>query len=250
VHSSAPPQYHRGSCLCGPYELRLTRRCLTEDLNFDQETEFSPALSHPIVDAFKNQRSLQPTGSKTVGPVSGEHTIYRLGSGHHHRGATWFDQHERVVWLCAYRLHRSGHPDDAFPYFNKLIRSGRIMPTRVDYETLFTERDRRFVETLSQDAQALLARAHTNPGVEVVGLIGGEERTGVIVQIVETLEETNVAFALATMDYTRIVLILAAFIPEATFKEWELVPALPTRSLREKEVCYRILRGSAPRNLM
>ena len=236
-------QYHRGSCLCGPYELRITRRCLSDDLSFDATTEFSVAVSHPIVHAFESQRSMNPTGGKTVGPEAGERTIYRLGHGHEHRGATWFDQHERVVWLCAYRLHRSGDAEDAFPYFQELIRSGGIMPTEEDYESLFLDRDRRFVETLPQDAQALLARARSNLGAEETGLIGGEESTGVVVEVVETLEETHVAFILGAMDYTRIVLILAAFYPNATFKDWELVASFPTRSLRENEICYRILRS-------
>lgn len=243
MHSRAPLRYHRGSCLCGAYELRITRRCLTDDLNLDSTTDFSVALSHPIVHAFENQRSTSPAGGKTVGPVAGEHTIYRLAYGHDHRGATWFDEPERVVWLCAYRLHRSGSPDDAFPYFHELIRSGEILPTADDYEALFLDRDRRFVETMSLDAQALLARARSNPGVEQVGLIGGEETTGVIVEVVETLEETHVAFTLTVVDYRRIVLLLAAFYPDATFKDWELVVILPTRSLRENEMCYRILRG-------
>jgi len=242
VHSRPPLQHHRGSCLCRSYELRITRRCLTNDLGLEPNTDFSSAISHPIVHAFENQRSTNPAGSKTVGPAAGEDTIYRLAYGDDHRGATWFDETEHVVWLCAYRLHHSGDPEDAFPYFHGLIRSGEIMPTVDDYEALFLDRDRRFVETMSADAQALLERARSNPGIEQVGLIGGEETTGVVVEVVETLEETHVAFALTVADYTRIVLLLAAFYPGATFMEWELVGSLPTRTLRENEMCYRILR--------
>ena len=148
-----------------------------------------------------------------------------------------------MVWLCAYRLHRSGDPDDAFPYFHELISDGRIMPTEDDYEALFSDQGRRFAETLSPDAQALLAKARSNLGTEEVGLIGGAEPTGVVVEIVETLEETHVVFSWARKDYTRIVLILEAFYPDATFKEWELVARLPTRPLRENEACYRIFHG-------
>jgi hypothetical protein len=243
VHKHTPLQYHRGSCVCVSYELRITRRCLANDLNLDLNTDFFVALPHPIVHAFENQRSASPVGTKTVGPAARERTIYRLAYGDDHRGATWFDETERVVWLCAYRLHRSGNADDAFPYFHDLIRSGEIMPTEDDYEALFLDRDRRFVETMSADAHALLERARSNPGVEQVGLIGGEETTGIVVEVVETLEETHVAFALSVGDYRRIILLLAAFYPAATFSDWELVTNLPTRSLRENEMCYRILRG-------
>jgi hypothetical protein len=243
VHNRPPSQHHRGSCLCEDYELRITERCLSNDLNLERTTEFSAATAHPIVQAFETQRSTNPRGGKTVGPAAGEHTIYRLGHGNDHRGATWFDEHNRVIWLCAYRLHRSGEVDDAFPYFHELIRSGNIWPREDDYEALFLDRDRRFVETLPQDAQMLLARARFNPGLEQTGVVGGEETTGVLVEVVETLEETYVVFSLAQKDYTRIVLILEAFYPNHTFNDWELVAALPTRTLRQNEACYRILHG-------
>ena len=198
-----------------------------------------------IVQAFENQRSTNPTGTKIIGPVAGERTIHRLGHGHDHRGATWHEQHHRVVWLCAYRLHRSGDPEDAFPYFHHLIQTGEIWPTDEDYESLFTDQGHRFVETLPEDAQALLARARSNPGVEVVGVLGGEETAGIVIEVVDTLEETYIAFSVARMDYRRTILILAAFYPDAELAQWELVAKLPTRPLREDEAefCYRILRG-------
>lgn len=244
MNSHAPQRCHRGSCLCETHELRITRRCLADDLNFPPTVEFVDARSHPIVQAFESQRSTSRTGTRTVGPASGERTIYRLAYGHDHRGATWFDRHEQVVWLCAYGFHRSGEADDAFPYFHDLIRAGGILPTDDDYEALFRDRALRFAETLPQDAQALLAKARSNPGVEEVGLLGGRETTSVAVEVVETMEETHVAFSLAQIgDYTTIVLILTAFFPEATFNEWEQVLRFPTRPLSHDEVCYRIFRG-------
>lgn len=207
-------------------------------------TEFANARSHPIVGAFETQRSTNPTGGKTVGPVAGERTIYRLGLGHAHRGATWFDAHEQVVWLCAYGFHRSGETDDAFPYFQGLIRAGGILPTEDDYEALFRDRAHRFTETLPQDAQDLLAKARSNPGVEQVGLLGGHQSTTIVVEVIETLEETHVAFSMVQIgDYTMVVSILVAFFPNALFSEWEPVSKLPTRALRDDELCYRILRG-------
>lgn len=243
MESRGPLQYHRGSKLCGSYELRITRRCLTEDLDLEHNTEFSAALSHPIVNAFQKQRSTEPNGGKTVGPASGDRTIYRLGYGHDHRGATWFDVENRVVWLCAYGLHRSGEADDAFPYFQELIQAGRIRPTEDDYTVLFKDQGRRFAETVSLDAQALLTQARSNPGIEFVGRLGGNEPAAVVVEVVETLEETYVAFSIARMDPSRIILILIAFFPDSIFSDWELVPELPTRSLGSDELCYRILRG-------
>jgi len=171
--------------------------------------------------------------------------VYRLGYGTDHRGATWHDQAERVVWLCGYRLHRSGEDDDAFPYFHELIGAGELLPTEADYATLFDDRGRRFTETLYEDAQELLARARSNPGVEHVGILGGEETTAVLVEVVDTLEETYVAFSVAGMDTSRLLMLLGAFDADAPFSAWELVSMFPTRPLHhaDSEICYRILRA-------
>ena len=184
-------------------------------------------------------------GTRTVGPACGDFTVYRLGYGHDHRGATWHDAVERVVWLCAYGLHRSGEDDDAFPYFHDLIRAGTLLPTEDDYAALFDDRGRRFADTLYEDAQHLLARARSTPGVEQIGVLGGEQTTAVVVDVVDTLEETYVAFSVVRINTSRLVMILAAFDVEAAFADWELVERLPTRPLRvaDGEICYRILRG-------
>ena len=238
-------RWHRGSCICDRYDLRITQRCLVSDLGFDSSITFADARAHPIVHTFESQRAADPIAARTVGPADGDLTVYRLGHGHDHRGATWHDQVERVVWLCAYALHRSGEDDDAFPYFHGLIRAGTLLPTEEDYAALFDDRGRRFADTLYKDAQQLLARARSDPGVEQIGVLGGEEATAVVVDIVDTLEETYVAFSVAGIDTSRLVMILGAFDVEAAFSAWELVDMLPTRPLRvdDGEICYRILRG-------
>ncbi len=245
MNSRLPHRCHRGSCICEKYDLRITRRCLVSDLGFEASAPFDQCRSHPIVRAFENQRADEPIGTRTVGPAAGELTAYRLGHGHDHRGATWHDQTERVVWLCAYGLHRSGEDDDAFPYFHELIGTGSLLPTEDDYTALFDDRGRRFTETLYEDAQQLLARARATPGVEQSGLLGGEETAAIVVEVVDTLQETYVAFSVLGMNATRVVMILGAFDVEAAFSHWELVTTLPTRPLRvdRGEICYRILRG-------
>jgi hypothetical protein len=206
---------------------------------------FVEARAHPIVHAFESQRASEPIGTRTVGPPSGDLTVYRLGSGHDHRGATWHDEGERVVWLCAYGRHRSGEDDDAFPYFHELIRTGTLLPTEDDYASLFDDRDHRFVDTLYDDAQQCLARARSNPGVEQVSILGGEQATSVAVTVVDTLEEIYVAFSGTDINTERLVMILSAFDVDAPFFDWELVETFPTRPLRldNAEICYRILHG-------
>jgi hypothetical protein len=171
--------------------------------------------------------------------------VYRLGHGNDHRGATWHDQSESVIWLCGYRLHRSGEDNDAFPYFHELIDSGVLLPTEDDYTALFDDRGHRFTETLYVDAQQLLARARSSLGLEQVGVLGGEQSAAVVVEVVDTLEETYVAFSISGMDSSRVVMIVGAFDVEASFSDWELATTLPHRPLRvvDGEICYRILRG-------
>lgn len=236
------PRLHRGSCICENYELRITQRCLTSDLGVAESTTFSDWIAHPIVHAFVNQRSTNPIGTRTVGPAAGDKTIYRLGHGHDHRGATWHDDEDGVIWLCAYRLHRSGEADDAFPYFHQLIDADEMLPTEEDYNALFDDRGHRFADTIQQDAQQLLALAKAAPGVEQIGILGGEDKAGVIVEVVETLTETYVAMSGTTMTTERIVVILAAFDADASFGEWEWTDEFPTRQLRGDEICCRLLR--------
>jgi hypothetical protein len=243
VNNRPPLRCHRGSCICDRYDLRITQRCLVADLGFEPSTTFADARAHTIVRAFESQRASDPIGTRTVGPAAGDQTVYRLGYGNDHRGATWHDEAERVVWLCAYGLHRSGEEDDAFPYFNELIRHGVLLPTEEDYAALFDDRDQRFADTLYDDAQECLSRARSNPGVEQIGILGGEQRTAVVVNVVETLEEIYVAFSVAQVNTERLVIILSAFDDDAQFSDWEWVETFPTRQLDNGEICCRILHG-------
>jgi hypothetical protein len=233
---------HRGSFFYEGWELRVTERCLVEDLQVHADAPFEQLLSYEIIKAFVGYRAKTPEGGKTVGPAAGENTLYRLSYGDDHRGATWYDPVEKVIWLCAYHgRHRSGESDDAFPYFNELIQAGRIRPTEDDYARLLEERDERFVDLVLDDAQALLKEARATPGEEVASVIGGEATVGVLVDVVDTLSETYVAFSAEEVGYARLVLLLAGFYPEAAGTDWEQCRDFPTRELRDNELCFRIL---------
>lgn len=163
--------------------------------------------------------------------------------GDDHRGATWFDEAVNVLWLCAYGFHRSGAEDDAYPYFHALIRSGEIWPTREDYAWLERDRAARLAERLPEAAQALLAEARRDPNSEHVAVIGSGH-VGVVVEVIDTLEETYVAVSVATLgDPTRFVALLAAFYPNRPFDDWQYRSRLPTRTLRPGEICRSILHG-------
>jgi hypothetical protein len=236
----------RGSYLVAGYELRITARCLQEDLETSRNTPIGDLLDLPIVKALIKDRATDPDAGKTIGPEAGEDTIRRLGYGHDHRWATWWDRSEMVVWLCAYHGgHRSGAADDPFKkHFPELIAAKRMKPTATDYEALFAERDERFVDLVRGDAQALLADARREPGTEKRAVVGGEASVGCLVEVVETLEETYVAFFIEEVTYERFVILLNAFYV-SRFEEWEHVDEMPHRAIGEAsgEVCYRYLKG-------
>jgi nucleotide-binding universal stress UspA family protein len=201
------------------------------------------AAAHEIVLAFQRKASANTVGSKTVGPYAGDRTLYRLARGDDHRGVTWFDSASGVVWLCGSRFHRSGEPDDAFPYFEHLLREHLVWPQPEDYEWLETDRADRLAEQLPEAAQELLAEARRQPNVEHRRVIGTGE-VGVLLEIVETLEETYVATSVRVMaDPIGLVVLLAAFYPDRVLPDWRFQPRLPTRPLEPGELCMSILHG-------
>jgi hypothetical protein len=232
---------HRGAFVLERYELRVTLRCLSEDLGIDTAPAFEQLMDYEIIKALVGDRASDPASGKTVGPEAGKKTLYRLGYGNDHRGATWWDEAQGVVWLCAYHgKHRSGSAEDSFPYFEGLIRDGRMMPTADDYARLFEERDEEFNDFVFSDAQALLSEARENQGVEVQGIVGGQIGAGVVVEVVETAEEVFVAFRWRDItDQSFLIKLLAAFAPDSTWEQWRQAQ-LPTRQLNEAggETCF------------
>ena len=129
----------RGSYLGPPYELRVTERCRAEDLGVNASGHFSDLLHIQIVKGFVSKRFDHPDDVRQVSPLTSGATIYRLSQGERERGATWHDEANGVVWLCACRFHTSGAADDAFPYFKELDRNGRLLPTVKDLTVLFED---------------------------------------------------------------------------------------------------------------
>lgn len=238
---------HRGSYLGKKWELRVTARCLVEDLHRDADTPFEDLLNQDIIKGFVGKRSSDATDTRKVEPLTSGREVYTLGYGHRHRGATWHDEPNRVIWLCAYGHHESGSADDAFPYFKHLDAEGRLLPAREDYECLIEDRNRRFADTIVDDAQALLAEALEEPGVEKPGVLADSVGVGVAVEVVETLEETYVAIRAHDLRPGWLDIILAAFFPDRDSRSWEWTDSFPARALREDELCARHLRETAER---
>jgi hypothetical protein len=237
---------HLRSLVCAAgHELRVTGRCLSEDLGSAQYATFEQlAARHPIVRAFRRERGAATVGPDTLGPAGGPRPLTVLRHSNDWRGVTWHDTEAGVVWLCACGWHRSGEADDAFPIFAQLREEGRIWPAAEDYEALATDRAEQFGAFVMDDAPRLLAMARAQPETEQVLAIGLEP-VAVVVYVVETLEETFVAVSGQNISIEMYQILLVALYPERSFKEWRPEHRLPTRDLdyARSEFCMSILRG-------
>lgn len=229
----------QGSYLCAGYELRITARCLDQDLDCRTPEPFDELRGHEIVKAFINRRRESPTNTRRVSPLTTDKTVYRLGYGHRHRGATWHDEANGVVWLLAYAQHEFEDEGDAFPYFKGLDEEGDLLPTPADYESLFRDRDTRFSEVVSHEGTQLLQAARNHPGEEQVAIIGGLLSVGVVVEVVETLEEAVLAVKTAALEPEILIILFATFFPGHDFDEIHTAQAMPDRELEAGELAFR-----------
>jgi hypothetical protein len=237
-----PGQAHGCAFLCpAGHELRVTARCLGEDLNEDPNSEFDALCTrHGIVRAFRDRRQAETAGSDTVGPAAGHRTLTVVRHTHHYRGATWYEADEQVVWLCATGQHRSGQPDDAFQHFERLREANRIYPEDGDYIRLEEERAERFAILAHREAPRLLAEAQAQPGQEITIEIGPEP-VSCVVHLVETMEERFVAIS-GYAGPQALILIRALLAPEQPLGDWRSEGRLPTRELDHSraEMCWSI----------
>jgi hypothetical protein len=217
-------------------ELRITRRCLKDDLGAGETASFEEVRSKPIVKAFLRERRQKFEGSSHVEPLESGKTISVLRHQHEHRGATWRDElHQEVIWLVAYGLHESGMPGDFFPFCKGLDESGVLLPTTEDYEALYREQDLRLARMLQVDPPRLLKRARES-GKEERAQIGGRYGTSVSVEIAEDIEAISVAFDTRGESFYRILpVVLAAFVPGG---DWNDLDQMPSRDLEGYEIAF------------
>lgn len=224
----------RGSYICKTWELRVTARCLKDDLGRDERSSFESLLGIDIVKEFVNGRFDR---TEDRNPISGLNTavpVWVLSRGHDHRGATIFDEEERVVWLLAYGRHRSGSPDDFFRYCPSLDAEDRLLPTDADYEALLDDRGERFVDSLSIEAPLYLKEAREQ-GTEIQVLVGGELGAKIAIEVAEEMEATSIAVALDSLEGDHVALVLASFHAEGS---WESATRMPSRPLDVNEVAF------------
>lgn len=234
------PLLHRGSCICAVYELRITERCLVQDLELSADSTFEDALTHLIVQAFVEKRKDDPGSGKTVGPAAGNRTLHHLGRGHDHRGATWHDRRNGVVWLCGYGLHRSGGPDDAFQIFAKLIEEDEIRPKTADYRRLLSDRTGRLVELGPEQGETAVRRAVEQGDVQSVSL-ADQIPVRVSANVIDDFLEVTIAFPSANLNQDRILLVVRCFAGAST-DMWENTNDFSGQPLPEGELGFKIWR--------
>lgn len=229
---------NRGSYLGETYELRITGRCLEEDLSLGAGTPFERVLSEDIVRGFARKRGSSPAGGEEFTGHGTGQTLYKLRF-RDERGATWYDENEDVVWMLACRRHRSGAPDDAYPYIEELGQAGRLLPEAHDYRALFDDRAERAAEVVVEEAAEMLAAARDEPRLEKTGVLGYQAPVSVVVEVTEGIEEVCIAFSVTAVPPAWVMLIPVWFMPESRFEQWIETAAFPTRPLEEGEICLR-----------
>lgn len=211
-------------------ELRVTRRCLEEDLGGKKDGTLEDVAKHPIVRALLRERETKTTGTRQVSQLRSGKEIWVLTQGQRDRGGTWYEADRDIVWLVAAWHHESGSPDDFFPYCRQLDKDGRLSPSQEDYKELLLAQNQWLAARIMIDAPLLRKRARAT-GEEVSGQIGGKFGVKVAIEVADEIEAISVAFDLRTLQNPRTMnAILAAIEAEG---EWEDTDRMATRSFLE-----------------
>ena len=236
--------------------LRVAGRCLVEDLDFSPEAIDAPlseiAAQNDIVHAFVDKRSNHPEGQEIVTGLRTNKVIFTLHVGEH-RGATWFQKSvldkngvpttPAVVWLLAARFHRSGKPEDAYPYFRELDAKGRLLPTADDVKALLALGHRSLAESLLQQVPYLIEEAKRSPGRVQSAVLG--DRVSVRL-VYEPSDPPMLTVAISqkvrpgdmSMPPEWLLLIAAAFLPDTPIERLSLAPDLAGFPLSPDEVAF------------
>jgi hypothetical protein len=227
-----------GAYFSDGWELRVTRRCLRDDLGADPDADFGEVLGLEIVKAFVRERSDKTDSTRQVSPVSCGVPVWVLAHGNDHRGCTWYDEDEHIVWLLAYRRHRSGASDDFFPYAKSLDAADVLLPEAADYRRAILERDSYFAWAVTVETPVLLQEARETPG-EHSHVFGGRYGTRIDVEVdPEIGEAITIAFDSATTPWEHAVIIMAVLAPG---RLWEMTSRMPSRDLNDGEIAMTVL---------
>ncbi len=230
------------------WTLAVTCRCLIEDFGFLQADCLRPitelAARHQVIADFIKKRTDRPIGTEP--PIRSllqkKVPAYSLHSGRH-RAATWHHDKAGIVWLLAARWHEQGSSEDSYPYFERLLDTGRLLPTREDVIRVVESRQRTFERALIEQVPAIRSEALEQPGEVHDAVIGGRVHVRAVYENGET-GILSVAIAnrllpgLMQVPPEWLVQVLAAFFPDVPLAEIEYTDELVGKAVRPDEDCF------------
>ncbi|UOW00899.1 hypothetical protein [Agrococcus sp. SCSIO52902] len=151
--------------------LRVTRRCLKDDLGLDEALAERDARAycdrHEAIRRFTIKRAGAPGEGENmlnVRPYGHVKTIH-FGQA---RGLTIFDPATDTCWLLAYdATHAVGERRDGYARFEQLDARGELLPTANDYELLESLSSVVLLDAIRSEGRGLYAEARANAGDEV-----------------------------------------------------------------------------------
>jgi len=187
------------------HQLRITHRCLVEDLGFTSDDlersldELAAGSSDAakFVRTFIAKRGIDPVDEDSIeGLATGRIPMHPLRRGERIRGLTWLDRDTNVVWLVAAHFdHRSGERGDSYAYF-RALRADQLLPEELD-QLLFRE------QQAIQAADAILDRidpalrsALADPGAETRLDIGGVPVSLLVTRVTPSPPRLKVAISM------------------------------------------------------
>lgn len=233
--------------------LRVTQRCLEEDLELDPGLAERDArdycAQHDALRAFVLKRE----GAPGVGePTRGIKPFGAWLNLHHGRtrAVTYWDEEEDVCWLVAYsRTHASGEDRDCYNYFVDLGSKGRLGPTTEDYEKLNDRSVLQILDDLAAFGADLFTEARANPGVELNETVSGAGVSLVIDLVVieeDNMEEGWISLQFppdTNMDENDALSLFSRLLPPEVFKIIDWASSFHDRPLRPDELVFTWDRG-------
>lgn len=236
-----------------PYDLRITLRCLQEELHMSRGDANVPVdeIAHDLVRAFVEKRRTHPKGNEPFvlpkhGPIAD-----KIRWTERWRGATLYDSGENVVWLLGFGFHTSGRPDDVYEILEELDRQEKLLPTTDDFDLLLDAREANLPDLLRENAEEMLEEARANPGTEVRRVIGGTFPISVVIERENGMTATWLAISYRLLrgeidpppEWQQF--ILAAFFPGRRPEEIQSPEQrLPTRATESDEWVYQAIAES------
>jgi hypothetical protein len=198
--------------------------------------------AHQVIAAFVQRRGAHPIGNETIQALLPRLVGYALHSGLY-RAVTWHHEAAGIVWLLAARWHEQGSTDDAYPYFEQLLRNGRLLPTRTDVEHVVDLRRPTFAHALYEDVPRIRRSALDHPGQIQEDVISG--------RVLIRVAFENGAGGLLYVAITRRLLpgalplppewdiqLLAAFFPGIPVEDIEYIDGITGHDLKPDEISY------------